>query len=39
MGCQLTYQQDTWVDLLVALRQGEVDMLLGNSGQREICAV
>ena len=31
MGCQLTYQQGTWVDLLMALRQGEVDLLLGAS--------
>jgi polar amino acid transport system substrate-binding protein len=31
MGCQLTYQQGTWVDLLMALRQGEVDILLGAS--------
>ena len=31
MGCQLTYQQGTWVDLLVALKQGEVDILLGAS--------
>jgi polar amino acid transport system substrate-binding protein len=31
MGCQLTYQQGTWVDLLVALKQGEVDLLLGAS--------
>jgi polar amino acid transport system substrate-binding protein len=31
MGCQLTYQQGTWVDLLAALKQGEVDILLGAS--------
>lgn len=31
MGCQLTYQQDTWVDLLMALKEGEVDILLGAS--------
>ena len=31
MGCQLTYQQGTWVDLLMALKQGEVDILLGAS--------
>jgi polar amino acid transport system substrate-binding protein len=31
MGCQLTYQQGTWVDLLTALREGEVDILLGAS--------
>jgi polar amino acid transport system substrate-binding protein len=31
MGCQLTYQQGTWVDLLTALKEGEVDILLGAS--------
>ena len=31
MGCQLTYQQGTWVDLLTALKKGEVDILLGAS--------
>lgn len=31
MGCQLTYQQGTWVDLLSSLKQGEVDILLGAS--------
>jgi polar amino acid transport system substrate-binding protein len=31
MGCQLTYQQGTWVDLLMALKQGEVHILLGAS--------
>ena len=31
MGCQLTYQQGTWVDLLMALKEGEVDILLGAS--------
>jgi polar amino acid transport system substrate-binding protein len=31
MGCKLTYQQGTWVDLLMALKQGEVDILLGAS--------
>jgi polar amino acid transport system substrate-binding protein len=31
MGCQLTYQQGTWVDLLMALKQGKVDILLGAS--------
>ncbi|MFT6988732.1 MAG: polar amino acid transport system substrate-binding protein [Paraglaciecola sp.] len=31
MGCQLTYQQGTWVELLMALKQGEVDILLGAS--------
>jgi polar amino acid transport system substrate-binding protein len=31
MGCQLTYQQGTWVDLLMSLKQGEVDILLGAS--------
>jgi polar amino acid transport system substrate-binding protein len=36
MGCQLTYQQGTWVDLLMALKQGEVDMLLGASKSEAI---
>jgi polar amino acid transport system substrate-binding protein len=31
MGCQLTYLQGTWVDLLMALKEGEVDILLGAS--------
>ncbi|MFT6776860.1 MAG: polar amino acid transport system substrate-binding protein [Paraglaciecola sp.] len=31
MGCQLTYQQGTWVDLLTALKEGKVDILLGAS--------
>lgn len=31
MGCQLTFQQGTWVDLLMALKEGEVDILLGAS--------
>ena len=31
MGCELSYQQGTWVDLLMALKQGEVDILLGAS--------
>ena len=31
MNCQLTYQQGTWVDLLMALKKGEVDILLGAS--------
>jgi polar amino acid transport system substrate-binding protein len=31
MGCQLTYQQGTWVDMLTALKEGEVDILLGAS--------
>lgn len=31
MGCQLTFQQGTWVDLLTALKEGEVDILLGAS--------
>lgn len=31
MGCELTYQQGTWVDLLMALKEGEVDILLGAS--------
>lgn len=31
MGCTLTYQQGTWVELLMALKQGNVDILLGAS--------
>jgi len=31
MGCQLIYQQGTWVDLLMALKEGEVDILMGAS--------
>ncbi|MFT6269040.1 MAG: polar amino acid transport system substrate-binding protein [Alphaproteobacteria bacterium] len=31
IGCELTYQQGTWVDLLAALRKGDIDMLLGAS--------
>jgi polar amino acid transport system substrate-binding protein len=31
MGCQLIFQQGTWVDLLMALKQGDVDILLGAS--------
>jgi len=31
IGCQLTYQQGTWVELLNALKKGEVDILLGAS--------
>jgi polar amino acid transport system substrate-binding protein len=31
MGCQLIYQQGTWVEMLVALKRGEVDILLGAS--------
>jgi polar amino acid transport system substrate-binding protein len=31
IGCEITYQQGTWVDLLQLLKQGEVDMLLGAS--------
>lgn len=31
MECQLTYQQGTWVDLLMGLKQGNVDILLGAS--------
>ncbi|WP_339719150.1 transporter substrate-binding domain-containing protein [uncultured Paraglaciecola sp.] len=31
MGCKLTYKQGTWVDLLMALKEGEVDILLGAS--------
>jgi polar amino acid transport system substrate-binding protein len=31
MDCKLTYQQGTWVELLKALKEGEVDILLGAS--------
>jgi polar amino acid transport system substrate-binding protein len=31
IGCELIYQQGTWVELLAALKRGEVDMLLGAS--------
>lgn len=31
MGCQLNFQQGTWVEMLMALKEGEVDMLLGAS--------
>jgi polar amino acid transport system substrate-binding protein len=31
MGCEIEYRQGTWVDLLTALKNGEVDMLLGAS--------
>jgi polar amino acid transport system substrate-binding protein len=31
IGCEVSYQQGTWVDLLAALQRGEVDMLLGAS--------
>ncbi|WP_371195103.1 substrate-binding periplasmic protein [Glaciecola sp. SC05] len=31
IGCEVSYQQGTWVDLLAALQSGEVDMLLGAS--------
>jgi polar amino acid transport system substrate-binding protein len=31
MGCQLTFQHGTWVDLLTALKEGQVDILLGAS--------
>jgi polar amino acid transport system substrate-binding protein len=31
MGCTITYQQGTWVNLLMALKEGEVDILLGAS--------
>lgn len=31
VGCEITYQQGTWVELLAALKQGDIDMLLGAS--------
>ncbi len=31
IGCNITYQQGTWVDLLSLLKQGNIDMLLGAS--------
>lgn len=31
MDCKLVYQQGSWVELLKALRQGDVDILLGAS--------
>ncbi|MCF2947535.1 transporter substrate-binding domain-containing protein [Paraglaciecola aquimarina] len=31
IGCKITYQQGTWVELLNSLKTGEVDMLLGAS--------
>jgi polar amino acid transport system substrate-binding protein len=31
IGCEVSYKQGTWVDLLAALKKGEVDMLLGAS--------
>lgn len=31
IGCSITYQQGTWVDLLSLLKQGSIDMLLGAS--------
>jgi polar amino acid transport system substrate-binding protein len=31
IGCDITYQQGTWVELLQSLKAGEVDMLLGAS--------
>lgn len=31
IGCTISYQQGTWVKLLAALQQGEIDILLGAS--------
>jgi polar amino acid transport system substrate-binding protein len=31
IGCDIAYQQGTWVDLLSLLKQGNIDMLLGAS--------
>ena len=31
IGCEITYQQGTWVKLLAALKQGDIDILLGAS--------
>jgi polar amino acid transport system substrate-binding protein len=31
IGCEITYKQGTWVKLLAALREGEIDILLGAS--------
>lgn len=31
ISCEITYQQGTWVELLAALKQGEIDILLGAS--------
>jgi len=31
IGCNISYQQGTWVDLLGLLKQGNIDMLLGAS--------
>lgn len=31
IGCEITYQQGTWVTLLAALERGEIDILLGAS--------
>ena len=35
IGCKVSYQQGTWVQLLKALEQGEVDILLGASKTKE----
>ncbi|MFT5282089.1 MAG: polar amino acid transport system substrate-binding protein [Kangiellaceae bacterium] len=31
IGCELKYEQGTWVDLLAALKKGDIDILLGAS--------
>jgi len=31
IGCEITYKQGTWVDLLSSLKKGEIDILLGAS--------
>lgn len=31
MGCQISAQQGTWTDLITALKEGKVDLLLGAS--------
>jgi polar amino acid transport system substrate-binding protein len=31
ISCEISYQQGTWVELLAALKQGEIDILLGAS--------
>ncbi len=31
MGCQISAQQGTWTDLIAALKEGKVDLLLGAS--------
>jgi polar amino acid transport system substrate-binding protein len=31
IGCEITYRQGTWVDLLGSLKEGDIDILLGAS--------